>query len=176
MWPRWVSTVLRVTNRTCAISGLLRPSAASSATRRSETVSCRAPAPAAVHPARPPPRRAHLRAAPLGKRAGAAALGEIQPVLERVARLGAAVATPQRGTQVGERAGILEPCRRALQHRRGLAQPADRPPVALDQRGGAQRHADPAGRSPAPPPLEGVTSPPARPRAASPGGEREAGA
>ena len=34
MWPRCVSTVLRVTNRACAISGLLGPRAASSATRQ----------------------------------------------------------------------------------------------------------------------------------------------
>src|SRR5438034_1812635 len=53
------------------------------------------PRPSAEQLARPAPRGAQLRAGPLGERAGAAALGEIQPVLERAARLGAVVATPQ---------------------------------------------------------------------------------
>jgi hypothetical protein len=47
----------------------------------------------------------------LGEQAGSGSFRELERVAEPLTRLGAAVAAPERGTEVGERVGILEPGR-----------------------------------------------------------------
>ena len=106
-----------------------------------------------------PPGRAQLGAGALGERARAAALGELEPLPERAARLGAAVGAAQRGAEVGERARVLEPRRRAREHVHGLAQAVRGRRAALDQRDGPQRDADPARPLPSAAPARGPRRP-----------------
>ena len=114
------------------------------------------------------------RCGPLGERAGAAPLGQLEPRLERTAGLGAAVGPPQGGAEVGEGAGVLEPRRRALEHvdaaSRSRSTRSEPPSV---ERHRAQRDADPARRAPAPRPLEVVERHPARLLAVAGSGERQ---
>ena len=150
--PRWVSTVFRVTNSACAISGLLRPSRRElrdAALRGGQLLY-----PAGIGIARRAAGRAQLGARALHERTCAAAVGQIEPLLERVAGLRAVVGAAQAGTQVGQRAGVLESRRRPLEHAGGLAEPLDGRLSALYQRAGAQRDAGSARGSPPPGPLE----------------------
>ena len=119
---------------------------------------------------------AQLGARALGDAARAAALGELEPPLQRPARVGAAVGAPQRGAEVGQRAGVLEP--------RGRAPRARRPPRAAGaidasppstSAGARSATPEPARGAPAPRPLEVLARQRARLVALAERGERERG-
>ena len=129
---RWVSTVRWVTNSSCAIWRFVRPSAASVATRRSAGVS--ASRPGERGPARPRAGGVQLRPRALGEPHGAALVGEMERLAQRLARRLGAAAPAQRRAEVHERAHVLEPRAARRARPRGdsaaLAAPRSRRPAA----------------------------------------------
>ena len=107
-------------NSALAICRLLRPAAASSATRRSPGVS-RSTGAVARRGARPPATRSSVRAA-----SATATRPDVLGQCERIAQDGPGLrrvtAAADRGAEVGERAGVLDPGT--------AARPAHRPPSA----------------------------------------------
>ena len=137
MLVRWTSTVLWVTKSACAISRLVGPSAAISATRRSLGVSDSTPLRA--------PARAHARSS----RSARAARGVAPQIVASSSRLPkllagvrAAVGPAKRGAQLGPGLRVLEPGRRPAQDVDRFHEELE-PALALDQarrtQGGAER-------------------------------------
>src|SRR6185437_15879477 len=97
--------------------------------------------PAEQHPARLSSGGAQLGLGPPGKRGGAEAVGGIDCLAEQVAGLAALVAATQEGTQVSERACLLEAGVRAGEHRDRFAQQGLATCSARYEPGAPQRHA-----------------------------------
>ena len=119
--PRCVSTVFSVTNSICAISRLVPPAAARSATRRSLGVSAHVPARSGVRGRRPI--AASSARAPALHGPGPAARCARERVEERVARLPAPAGGAQGGAEVQQHARMLEPRRGLREHRDRFGEP-----------------------------------------------------
>ena len=139
--PRCHSTALTVTNSSFAISRLVRPSAASSATRRSLGVSS---PPARRTAARPPARWSSSRAARAAQRPDR--LGDADGLAQDVARLGGAADAPDRPAELDKRVCQLDP-RAALREQSAAERSPSSTGTALEQRRRAARDADRARRA-----------------------------
>ena len=144
---RCTSTVFTVTKSACAISLLVRSSAASSATRRSLGVRASRPvtrllrgrAPDAASSSLP---RSTRPSTPVRER-------EVDAARQHLARLRALAVAAVGGAQVDQRARVLELRLGAVEHLDRLLQQAPSLGAALDEAAGAQRRADLVRRAPA---------------------------
>ena len=138
--PRCVSTVFSVTNSVCAISRLVPPFAASSATRSSLAVSESGPAPSIA--AGPDADRRKLDPGPALQRAGAAPGGPREAVEQRFSRGCSLPGGAERRAEVNQHTSMLESRRRIRQHRERRRQSFGALRRRADERLRAQRDAD----------------------------------
>ena len=129
-----------VTKRVWAISRLLRPWLANSATRRSLAVS--ESSPVRTYPAWARAGGSELGLGVLGEWSGAGAVGGVECLAEELSRFGASVASPKHGAEVGERARSFQPGVAALERVDGLTEQRRSTVTAGHDAGGAQRHAE----------------------------------